>query len=273
MVDPMVVLPVVRNVVAGSEPFAFRAPYTVMGGYSPASAKVGMAVLKRVPRDCGQFTVSGLGGRRALIKAVNASAHQLDDEQVWLGLIGKMKAADHREATLTEDIAAVRVGLNVITLTQGGLDGTGTLALPYEGRLADFSNTPGRHRDHEQGGEYTYGCVGYDGDGHIWRTSMCSGPTITSGSAWPGWRKVRRHAFGWCPGRWGSGRGRCAEPGRPEDAAQGRPAHARPPAAERSPGRAGCGRRPCAGVGLPASVCRRGAIRAGAASRGATGAD
>ncbi|MEW2114965.1 hypothetical protein AB0945_07195 [Streptomyces sp. NPDC005474] len=76
--------------------------------------------LRTMPKKCGRFTAVGTGGARQEVRVTEVRLPEAGDARQGLRLStrGKLEGA---RATLTLDLAAVRVGDDAIVLTNGGL--------------------------------------------------------------------------------------------------------------------------------------------------------
>ncbi|WP_063783530.1 hypothetical protein [Streptomyces sp. NRRL WC-3618] len=76
--------------------------------------------LRTMPQKCGRFTAVGTGGARQEVRVTEVRLPEAGDARQGLRLStrGKLEGA---RATLTLDLAAVRVGDDAIVLTNGGL--------------------------------------------------------------------------------------------------------------------------------------------------------
>ncbi|MFF9217221.1 hypothetical protein [Streptomyces viridosporus] len=80
-----------------------------------------MTWLKSLPDTCDQFTLTGGGGQRTVQVVETSLPEEGDDRQ---GLTVTVKGTSGGDpVTLTLDVAAVRIGADAITVTNGGLDG------------------------------------------------------------------------------------------------------------------------------------------------------
>jgi hypothetical protein len=93
-----------------------------VAAYERTDPQEALAWLKTLPQECDQFTVTGNGGGERTVQVIETSVPKEGDDRVGLRVTIK-GTADGDPATLTEDVAAVRVGINAITVTAGGLDG------------------------------------------------------------------------------------------------------------------------------------------------------
>ncbi|WP_037680909.1 hypothetical protein [Streptomyces griseus] len=89
--------------------------------YRRADLDKAMAWLASLPQKCDRFTATGAGGERT-VQVVEASLPEEGDARQGLTVTVK-GTADGSPVTLTLDVAAVRVGADAITVTDGGLDG------------------------------------------------------------------------------------------------------------------------------------------------------
>ncbi|MBC9725793.1 hypothetical protein [Streptomyces sp. TRM68367] len=94
-----------------------------VAAYDRSSLDKSLDWMKSLPVNCDSFTVTDKdGGNERTVQVIeNSLPHAGDARQ---GLRVTMKGdTDGMPATLTLDVAAVRVGSDAITLTNGGLDG------------------------------------------------------------------------------------------------------------------------------------------------------
>ncbi|WP_217207998.1 hypothetical protein [Streptomyces sp. AC550_RSS872] len=77
--------------------------------------------MAKLPDECDQFTMTENGEERT-VQVVDTSLPDVGDAREGLRVTVQGET-DGNNATLTLDIAAVRVGNNAITVTSGGLDG------------------------------------------------------------------------------------------------------------------------------------------------------
>lgn len=89
--------------------------------YRRADLDKAMAWLDSLPQTCDRFTATGAGGERT-VQVVEASLPKEGDARQGLTVTVK-GTADGSPVTLTLDVAAVRVGTDAITVTNGGLGG------------------------------------------------------------------------------------------------------------------------------------------------------
>ncbi|WP_405770764.1 hypothetical protein [Streptomyces sp. NBC_01538] len=76
--------------------------------------------LRTMPQKCGRFTAVGTGGARQEVRVTEVRLPEAGDARQGLRLSTRGKL-DGARATLTLDLAAVRVGDDAIVLTNGGL--------------------------------------------------------------------------------------------------------------------------------------------------------
>jgi hypothetical protein len=77
--------------------------------------------MAKLPDECDQFTMTDNGEERT-VQVIDTSLPDVGDAREGLRVTVKGQT-DGEDATLTLDVAAVRVGNNAITVTAGGLDG------------------------------------------------------------------------------------------------------------------------------------------------------
>ncbi|MGC9541260.1 hypothetical protein [Streptomyces sp. UG1] len=92
-----------------------------VAAYERSDPQESLAWLKTLPQECDQFTVTDQGEERT-VQVIETSLPKVGDDRVGLRVTVK-GTADGDPATLTEDVAAVRVGNDAITVTAGGFDG------------------------------------------------------------------------------------------------------------------------------------------------------
>lgn len=81
-----------------------------------------MTWLKSLPDTCDQFTLTGSGSGQRTVQVVEASLPEEGDDRQGLTVTVKGTSGG-APVTLTLDVAAVRIGADAITVTNGGLDG------------------------------------------------------------------------------------------------------------------------------------------------------
>ncbi|MEY9996139.1 hypothetical protein ABIE67_008171 [Streptomyces sp. V4I8] len=77
--------------------------------------------MAKLPDECDQFTMTENGEQRT-VQVIDTSLPDVGDAREGLRVTVKGESGGE-DATLTLDVAAVRVGNNAITVTAGGLDG------------------------------------------------------------------------------------------------------------------------------------------------------
>ncbi|MFI6034450.1 hypothetical protein ACIBBD_09840 [Streptomyces sp. NPDC051315] len=93
-----------------------------VAAYERADLDKSLDWLESLPETCDQFTVTGGSGGQRTVQVVEASLPEEGD--VRQGLTVTVKGTtDGAPVTLTLDVAAVRVGTDAITVTNGGLAG------------------------------------------------------------------------------------------------------------------------------------------------------
>ncbi|MER6110573.1 hypothetical protein [Streptomyces hirsutus] len=81
-----------------------------------------MKWMKSLPETCDQFTLTGGDGGKRTVQVVEASLPE--EGEARQGLTVTVKGTSSGDpVTLTLDVAAVRIGTDAITVTNGGLDG------------------------------------------------------------------------------------------------------------------------------------------------------
>ncbi|MFC5212739.1 hypothetical protein [Streptomyces coerulescens] len=93
-----------------------------VAAYERTDPQESLEWLKTLPQECDQFTVTGNGGGERTVQVIETSLPNEGDDRVGLRITMK-GTSDGEPTTLTEDVAAVRVGTDAITVTAGGLDG------------------------------------------------------------------------------------------------------------------------------------------------------
>ncbi|MFJ2398105.1 hypothetical protein ACIOTI_35910 [Streptomyces sp. NPDC087843] len=99
-----------------------RMLYTV-AGYDQGQLNSSLAWLKTLPVKCAQFTVKDKDGSARSAQVIETSLPKAGDSRQGLRLTIQGPVSG-TPGTLTLDLAAVRVGSNAITVTNGGLGGT-----------------------------------------------------------------------------------------------------------------------------------------------------
>ncbi|MFJ4206178.1 hypothetical protein ACIP2Y_42065 [Streptomyces sviceus] len=93
-----------------------------VAAYDRAGLDTSFAWLKSLPVKCDQFTATDTSGARRTVQVTERSLPKEGDARQGLR-VTVQGSSGGAPATLTLDVAAVRVGTDAITLTNGGLDG------------------------------------------------------------------------------------------------------------------------------------------------------
>ncbi|GHB31888.1 lipoprotein [Streptomyces viridiviolaceus] len=93
-----------------------------VAAYDQATLDDAMKWLKSLPAECDQFTATGSPDGERTVQVTQTSVPKEGDARQGLHVTVQGTAAD-APATLTLDVAVVRVGNDAITITAGGLDG------------------------------------------------------------------------------------------------------------------------------------------------------
>ncbi|GCB52478.1 hypothetical protein SNL152K_9834 [Streptomyces sp. NL15-2K] len=93
-----------------------------VAAYDRAALDASLAWLKSLPVKCDQFTATNAAGEQRTVQVTETSVPQTGDARQGLHVTVQGTAAG-APATLTLDVAAVRVGSDALTVTTGGLDG------------------------------------------------------------------------------------------------------------------------------------------------------
>lgn len=93
-----------------------------VGAYRRAGLDASLAWLKSLPVKCDQFTATDSAGDKRTVQVTEASLPDEGDAREGLRVTVQGTSGGN-PATLTLDVAAVRVGSDAITVTAGGLDG------------------------------------------------------------------------------------------------------------------------------------------------------
>ncbi|WP_217236480.1 hypothetical protein [Streptomyces sp. AC555_RSS877] len=93
-----------------------------VAAYDKVALDESLAWLKTLPTECDQFTATDDTGDERTVQVTETSVPNVGDARQGLHVTVQGTAAD-APATLTLDVAAVRVGTDAITVTAGGLDG------------------------------------------------------------------------------------------------------------------------------------------------------
>ncbi|MFJ9114851.1 hypothetical protein ACIRJO_04805 [Streptomyces sp. NPDC102394] len=119
--DDLLGKPSGANALTGFEEGDSRLLYQV-AAYNPVRLSAALGWMKSLPVKCDQFTATdGKGGKRTVQVTTSSVPNQGDARQ---GLhVVVQGTANGEPATLTLDVAAVRIGNDAITVTAGGLAG------------------------------------------------------------------------------------------------------------------------------------------------------
>ncbi|GAA3980218.1 lipoprotein [Streptomyces marokkonensis] len=93
-----------------------------VAGYDRAGLDDRLKWLDSLPQKCDEFTATDDNGEKRTVQVTESSVPDLGDAREGLHVTVRGTAAD-TPATLTLDVAAVRVGTSALTITGGGLDG------------------------------------------------------------------------------------------------------------------------------------------------------
>ncbi|MFG2318982.1 hypothetical protein [Streptomyces tendae] len=93
-----------------------------VAGYDRAGLDARMKWLRTLPDTCDEFTATGSRGGERTVQVTEASVPDVGDARTGLRVTVRGNA-DGGPATLTLDIAAVRVDTSAVTVMGGGLDG------------------------------------------------------------------------------------------------------------------------------------------------------
>jgi hypothetical protein len=93
-----------------------------VAAYNPVRLSASLAWLKTLPTKCDQFTATDTKGGRRTVQVTTSSVPEQGDARQGLN-VTVQGTTNGEPATLTLDVAAVRVGSDAITVTAGGLDG------------------------------------------------------------------------------------------------------------------------------------------------------
>ncbi|MFE1238979.1 hypothetical protein [Streptomyces tendae] len=93
-----------------------------VAGYDRAGLDARLKWLRTLPDTCDEFTATGSGGAKRTVQVTEASVPDVGDARAGLR-VTVQGDADGGPATLTLDIAAVRVDTSAVTVMGGGLDG------------------------------------------------------------------------------------------------------------------------------------------------------
>ncbi|WP_328779633.1 hypothetical protein OHT68_10620 [Streptomyces canus] len=93
-----------------------------VAAYDKAALDTSFAWLKSLPVKCDQFTVKDSSGGQRTVQVVGATLPKEGDARQGLQVTVRGTSGGE-PTTLTLDVAALRVGTDAITFTNGGLDG------------------------------------------------------------------------------------------------------------------------------------------------------
>jgi hypothetical protein len=93
-----------------------------VAAYDKVALDESLAWLKTLPTECDRFTATDDTGDERTVQVTETSVPNVGDARQGLHVTVQGTAAD-TPATLTLDVAVVRVGTDAITVTAGGLDG------------------------------------------------------------------------------------------------------------------------------------------------------
>ncbi|MFH8440560.1 hypothetical protein ACH4D3_04880 [Streptomyces sp. NPDC018026] len=93
-----------------------------VAGYDRAGLDARMKWLRTLPDTCDEFTATGSGGGKRTVQVTEASVPDVGDARAGLR-VSVQGDADGGPATLTLDVATVRVDTSAVTVMGGGLDG------------------------------------------------------------------------------------------------------------------------------------------------------
>ncbi|MEU5317312.1 hypothetical protein AB0G67_11365 [Streptomyces sp. NPDC021056] len=109
------------SALTGFEEEDSRLLYQV-GAYRQPGLDASLAWLKSLPVKCDQFTAVDSAGDKRTVQVIETSLPEEGDAREGLRVTVRGTSGGN-PATLTLDVAAVRVGTDAITVTAGGLDG------------------------------------------------------------------------------------------------------------------------------------------------------
>ncbi|MGW3032206.1 hypothetical protein ACWDCB_13385 [Streptomyces sp. NPDC001178] len=119
--DDLLGKPSGASALTGFEQGDSRLLYQV-AAYNPVRLSASLAWLKTLPVKCDQFTATDAKGGKRTVQVTTASVPKQGDARQGLH-VTVQGTANGEPATLTLDVAAVRVGNDAITVTAGGLAG------------------------------------------------------------------------------------------------------------------------------------------------------
>ncbi|MEU6574782.1 hypothetical protein [Streptomyces sp. NPDC046805] len=132
--------PAGASALTGFEEDDTRLVYQV-GDYGQANLKASMAWLETIPQKCGQFTMTGSDGGKRAVQVIEIQLPNAGDARQGM-TVTMQGTPGGGPATLSMDVAVVRVGASGIALTNGGVGGadhdtTETAVELGTGRLQD----------------------------------------------------------------------------------------------------------------------------------------
>ncbi|MFF1304235.1 hypothetical protein [Streptomyces sp. NPDC058307] len=119
--DDLLGKPSGASALTGFEEGASRLLYQV-AAYDKAGLDTSFAWLKSLPVKCDQFTAKDSSGGQRTVQVVSTSLPKEGDARQGLR-VTVQGSSGGTSATLTLDVAALRVGTDAISITNGGLDG------------------------------------------------------------------------------------------------------------------------------------------------------
>jgi hypothetical protein len=119
--DDLLGKPSGASALTGFEEGASRLLYQV-AAYDRAGLDSSLAWLRSLPVKCDQFTATDSSGARRTVQVTEGSLPKVGDARQGLR-VTVQGTSGGTPATLTLDVAAIRVGTDAITLTNGGLAG------------------------------------------------------------------------------------------------------------------------------------------------------
>ncbi|MGY6019439.1 hypothetical protein [Streptomyces spinosirectus] len=119
--DDLLGKPSGASALRGFEQGNSRLLYQV-ASYDAAKLSAGQAWLKTLPVKCDQFTATDPKGGKRTVQVTQGSVPAVGDSRQDLRVVVQ-GTTNGEPATLTLDVAVVRVGDDAITITAGGLDG------------------------------------------------------------------------------------------------------------------------------------------------------
>ncbi|MFF4905475.1 hypothetical protein ACFY2T_11450 [Streptomyces sp. NPDC001260] len=119
--DDLLGKPSGASALAGFEEGDSRLLYQV-AAYNPVRLSAALGWMKSLPVKCDQFTATDSTGGKRTVQVTTSSVPAQGDARQGLHVVVQ-GTANGEPATLTLDVAAVRVGNDAITVTAGGLSG------------------------------------------------------------------------------------------------------------------------------------------------------